>query len=72
MESLLYLQIRVPGLSKLRYPGVLCYQQHKEPGVCIMQERKPSPNGAGKQCCLNCRTSSNTTENDTPAVLFSL
>lgn len=72
MESLLYLQIRVPGLSKLKHPGVLRYQQHKEPGMCIMQERKPSPNGAGKQCCLNCRTSSNTTENDTPAVLFSL
>lgn len=43
MESLLDLQTRVPGLSKLKYPGALCYQQHKEPGACIMQERKPEP-----------------------------
>lgn len=57
-------------LSKLRYSGALCYQQHKKPAVCIMQERKPSPNGAGKHYYLNCHTSSNTTENDTPAVLF--
>lgn len=25
--------------------------------MCIMQERKPSPDRSGKQCCLNCHAS---------------